>query len=128
MHTLQKRHSFALICIFVMGCVLLLGAAKKSSGPKKLTSAKKFKNIKVLKTMPADQLMPAMMKISQSLGVRCEFCHVREDFSRDDKKEKATARQMIVMVQRLNKREPVVMNNVTCFMCHHGKATPEKEP
>jgi hypothetical protein len=78
--------------------------------------------------LPADQLMPAMMKISQSLGVRCDFCHVREDFSRDVKKEKGVARQMIVMVQRLNKREPVVMNSVTCYTCHHGKPMPDKAP
>ena len=38
-----------------------------------------YKNIKVLKGIPADQVIPAMEFITASLGVECEFCHVRRE-------------------------------------------------
>jgi hypothetical protein len=41
------------------------------------TAAQQFKNIQILKDMPADRLIPAMQFITASLGVDCEYCHVR---------------------------------------------------
>src|SRR5687767_14748382 len=91
-----------------------------------------FKNIRILKNLPANQLMPTMQKISQSLGVRCDFCHdvtrapgkPPTGFEKDTKKYKGVARQMLVMVQDINKRFKVVENKVTCYTCHKGKAEP----
>src|ERR1041385_7926026 len=68
-----------------------------------VTAGQKFKNIKVLNDMPADQLGKAMNIISASLGVKCSFCHVGEDFEKDDKRAKATARKMMAMTLAINK-------------------------
>jgi hypothetical protein len=96
------------------------------------TAGKRFKNIKVLKNLPADQLMPAMRSFSKSLGVRCDACHVvgpnRSGFDKDDKKMKRVARQMIVLVEHLNKTQKVLKGKATCFMCHHGNSEPETHP
>ena len=65
------------------------------------------KNIKVLSGLPESQLLPVMNFISTSLGVRCTHCHVNKnnnwDFASDEKPEKQTAREMIKMVQGINK-------------------------
>ena len=54
-----------------------------------------------------------MKFFAQSLGVRCTFCHVgiegqplsTFDFASDAKKEKLTARKMLVMVHRINSQD-----------------------
>src|ERR671919_524615 len=81
------------------------------------------KNIQVLKGLPDSQLFLLMNFVGDSLGVNCDHCHVKgeknpqteEDtwlWERDDKKEKALARDMMRMVLELNRtrfnRETVV--------------------
>ncbi len=122
----------AMLALGIVAPVVLIGGAvtaqKKPDG-KSPSSAQKFKNIRVLKTLPADQMIPVMHKISASLGVRCDFCHVvnadHKGFELDTKPEKETARKMIVMTQRLNNSEKILDGKATCFMCHHGRAMPE---
>ncbi len=112
---------------------LLLGAlclAQNEKKPGKVeTSGKKFKNIKVLKDLPADQLVPLMHKINDSLGVKCDACHVinadHSGWDKDDKPMKNVAREMIVMTMNLNKKEKSVHGKVTCFTCHRGHPEPE---
>ena len=62
-------------------------AAATGPAPKKAEEV--FKNIQVLKGIPADQVFPTMQFITASLGVECDFCHVRDAFEKDDKKPKA---------------------------------------
>src|ERR1700689_654267 len=88
-----------------------------------------YKNIKVLKGIPADQVVPAMEFITASLGVECEFCHVRREhggmaFDKDEKKPKEIARKMIEMMTAINKDNFEGKREVTCFSCHHGAAHP----
>src|ERR1700689_2831448 len=62
-----------------------------------------FKNIQVLKDLPADQLQPSMQFIAASLGVQCDFCHVRGADEKDDKQTKLAARHMMQMTMDINK-------------------------
>jgi len=87
-----------------------------------------FKNIQVLKGIPADQLFPTMQFITASLGVECEFCHVRDAFEKDDKKTKQTARKMMEMMFALNKDNFEGHREVTCYSCHRGSAKPVAIP
>jgi photosynthetic reaction center cytochrome c subunit len=89
------------------------------------TAGQKFKNIKVLKDMPADQLGRVMNLMAASLGVNCNFCHVGEDFAKDDKKEKETARQMIKMTFDLNKNNFEGRPEISCNTCHQGHEHPQ---
>jgi photosynthetic reaction center cytochrome c subunit len=89
----------------------------------KQTAGERFKNVQVLKDIPADQLLPSMDFIASSLGVRCNHCHVRP-FEKDEKKEKATARQMITMMMNLNKGSFEGKRDVTCYTCHRGAPKP----
>src|SRR5215217_4293402 len=95
------------------------------------------KNIQVLKGLPDSQLFLLMNFVGDSLGVNCDYCHVKgeknpqtgEDtwlWERDDKREKAVGRDMMRMVLELNRtrfnREAVV----TCYTCHRGSTRPER--
>ena len=87
-----------------------------------------FKNVQVLKDIPADDLVPSMEFVSSSLGVSCEFCHVRDAFEKDDKTPKKTARQMIQMVLMLNAQNFEGKRAVTCYTCHRGGRAPVSIP
>src|SRR5690349_23794173 len=78
------------------------------------TGAPPFKNLQVFpKDIARPQLIANMKFFSQSLGVRCTFCHVgvegqplsTYDFASDTKKEKSTARKMLAMVHRINQQD-----------------------
>jgi photosynthetic reaction center cytochrome c subunit len=88
----------------------------------------RFKNLQVLKDVPPDQLIPAMQFISASLGVECEFCHVRDAFDKDDKQSKQTARRMIQMMLALDADQFHGERAVTCYTCHRGSAKPVSIP
>jgi photosynthetic reaction center cytochrome c subunit len=92
------------------------------------TAEQQFKNIQVLKGVPADQVIPAMQFISNSLGVECEFCHVRNAFDKDDKKPKQIARKMIQMQMAIDKENFNGENAVSCFSCHRGAENPVAIP
>jgi photosynthetic reaction center cytochrome c subunit len=108
----------------------LAAHAQSPSTPK--LAEQEYKNIKVLKGIPADQVIPAMQFITASLGVECEYCHVRQErtmaFDKDDKKPKLTARKMIQMMFAINKDNFEGKREVTCYSCHRGTADPVGVP
>lgn len=89
------------------------------------TAGQRFKNIKVLNEMPADQLGKVMNLMSASLGVNCNYCHVGDDFAKDGKEEKETAREMITMTFGINKNSFGGRAEVSCNTCHQGHAHPQ---
>jgi outer membrane lipoprotein-sorting protein len=116
--------------------IILLAAcyahAQRPSGPSPEDSANPaeqvFKNIQVLKGTPANQVIPSMQFIANSLGVECDFCHVRGANEKDDKKAKQTARQMIQMQMAINRDNFKGEREVTCFSCHRGAHDPVGVP
>ncbi len=88
------------------------------------TAAEVYKNIQVLKDTPAEQIMPMMDIMSASLGVKCSFCHVQDQWEKDDKEEKKTARQMVTMTLALNKQNFNGRLEVSCATCHNGRPHP----
>ena len=84
-----------------------------------------YKNIQVLKGMPAPELMNTMQSFTRSLGVKCDFCHVQGAFEKDDKREKQTARKMILMARQINTDNFNGHLRVTCWTCHRGSTEPE---
>jgi hypothetical protein len=100
-----------------------------------------FENLLILpKDIPRDTLLAVMRSFSQSLGVRCNFCHVEREgsggppsfnFASDDKVEKRNARVMMRMVRNINQEQlprlPERHNppvSVTCLTCHRGLPVP----
>src|SRR5437773_4336843 len=87
-----------------------------------------YKNIKELKGVPADQILPSMQFIAASLGVECDYCHVRGAMDKDDKLPKETARKMMRMMFAINKDNFEGHRDVTCYSCHHGAREPAPTP
>jgi photosynthetic reaction center cytochrome c subunit len=120
---------FTVGIIFIAACS---ARAQRPAGPSPEDSANPaeqvFKNIQVLKGTPANQVVPSMQFISNSLGVECEFCHVRGANEKDDKKTKQTARQMIQMQMAINRDNFKGESEVTCFSCHRGSHDPVGVP
>lgn len=87
-----------------------------------------FKNIQTLKGLPGSQLFSVMQFMAVSLGVRCDYCHVRTgnnwEWEKDDKQEKQTARKMIQMTADINKNNFGGRSGVSCTTCHRGQPHP----
>ncbi|MVN91030.1 c-type cytochrome [Mucilaginibacter aquatilis] len=107
----------------------------------KVQDEKKFKNLKVLpKNISEKQLDGVMDEWAAALGVRCNFCHTRNeetkrmDFALDSKPEKEMARKMYRMTATINKKYfdagkdsigRVMELGVNCNTCHKGSSHPE---
>jgi hypothetical protein len=107
------------------------------------TNAPRYKNLKVLPKNIAKEDLDAVMKhFTVALGVKCNFCHVRNedntefDFASDNNNHKKIARDMMKMTKRINRkyfneRDEKNLNidlEVTCYTCHSGKAHPPGIP
>jgi photosynthetic reaction center cytochrome c subunit len=133
----ERRNTTFFLCGLALTTVLVMAGAKAQPRPAPQSPAPKlaeeqYKNIKVLKGVPADQIFPSMQFITASLGVECEYCHVRGDrgldFEKDDKKTKVTARKMMEMMFAINKENFEGHRDVTCYSCHRGAADPVATP
>lgn len=97
-------------------------------------------NVQVFpRTTPVMEVVGAMRNMSGALGVRCQFCHVGEegmplarfDFAKDEKRPKLVARQMMRMVQEINRRLDTIPGReanglqVECATCHRGVSKPQ---
>ncbi|MBI3791913.1 MAG: c-type cytochrome [Gemmatimonadetes bacterium] len=96
-------------------------------------------NVKVLpKAGPVINFIGTMRNFAGALGVRCQHCHVGQEgqplgtfnFVSDEKRTKLVARQMVQMVEEINRRLDSIPGRVaggpavTCQTCHRGVARP----
>ncbi len=129
--SLNRHNTKFVLCGLLVSAGLAIVAARAQAPAPKMAE-EQFKNIKVLKGVPADQIFPAMQFITASLGVECEFCHVRGEkgleFDKDDKKPKLAARKMMEMMFAINKDNFEGHREVTCYSCHRGAADPVGTP
>jgi hypothetical protein len=96
-------------------------------------------NTKVIpKSTPVTQVIGTMRNFTSDLGVRCQFCHVGQegqplsqfDFVSDERRTKLVARQMMSMLQEINRRVDTIPGHMpedpiaTCATCHRGVSKP----
>lgn len=109
---------------------------KRLGDKAKLPAESVYKNIDILKGMPAGNLPKVMVYgFSRGLGVRCGYCHVRDDFASDDRSHKKAAREMWKMGLDINRTYLAQMKNledeapiVNCWTCHRSKPKPDETP
>lgn len=112
--------------------------SKQIVGHEQEPSGQVFKNIQVdfLKKVPAKRFLLIMNQgYSRALGVTCEHCHMKDDFSSDDKRPKRCARDMALMHfdinQQLAKMQNLAPNPnghfINCATCHRGGIDPMRE-
>ena len=87
-----------------------------------------YKNIQVFQGLPSSQLLSAMSFMAASLGVSCPHCHVPNQFEKDDKQPKQTARRMIRMMHSINQENFGGKREVNCYTCHRGQLQPASIP
>src|SRR5689334_9244527 len=120
-----RAAQLASVCLLVLCAVRVRGTSANTQDNSVQPSSK---NLQVLQAIAPDQLLPAMQFMSASLGVECEFCHVRDAYDKDDKPSKQTARRMIHMMFAINADQFHGQRAVTCYTCHRGSATPVSIP
>jgi len=126
--------------LLIVTAALTAPAALSSQAPGKFPPDSLI-NVKVIpKNTPVMNVVGIMRNFAGALGVRCQFCHVGQegqplaqfDFAKDEKRTKLTARQMMRMVEEINRRidtlpEHAKMTShveVTCQTCHRGVSRP----
>ncbi|WP_134203795.1 c-type cytochrome [Pedobacter suwonensis] len=125
------------IVMGLMACLILsLSAFMPKPEPEP-----KAKNLKVLpKNISKEELDKVMDDFKLALGVRCSHCHApmkdnprKLDFASDEKPEKETAREMMRMTAKINKKyfheamkEGNTIAKIACITCHNGKTEPAK--
>jgi outer membrane lipoprotein-sorting protein len=117
----------ALVFLYLLGA----GVAARQTGPPMAESV--YLNVQVLKGIPVDQFNDTMGMFSSALLLDCVGCHDPKITS--DPKAFATptpriqrARQMVVMMNALNRQYFGGQQRVTCFTCHNGDPQPERSP
>lgn len=134
--------SGALAALFVFGVSgpgftrfggVAFAQSQASSGPKSEMSENAFKNIQVLKGIPVDEFMGTMGLFSAALSVCCGDCHTgagtsNPEWQDDAPPKKKIARQMVQMVNMINKTSFGGRQVVTCWTCHRGSEAPAVTP
>lgn len=126
----------ALVCLLSVGSLKALPAeasAQAGQEPAPVTTDKLFRNIQILKGMPVDTFFDAMGMFAASMGDDCTYCHSKDAVFRHEAFGDPTpriqkARQMIAMMQALNKTYFGGQPRVTCFTCHRGNYSPVNAP
>ena len=115
-----------------LGGLVTVGA-QSATEPKPQVSESVFKNVQVLKGIPVDEFMDAMGMFSASLGYDCVSCHSPNISTDRAAFAVATpqiqrARQMVVMMNTINRNFFGGQPRVSCFTCHRGQYRPEVIP
>jgi outer membrane lipoprotein-sorting protein len=102
------------------------------AGQREKPVEQEFENIQALKGLPSSQIYNVMNFMRVSLGVRCEYCHVKGadgwEWAKDDKPAKQTARKHIQLTIDINRTTYGGQNVVTCNTCHQGQTHPASLP
>jgi hypothetical protein len=109
------------------------GGAAQGAGERVPMVEETFKTVQLLRGIPVDTFFEVMGTFASSMGNDCTFCHASN--AALDKSAFATqtpriqrARQMITMVNAINKQYFNGAPRVTCFTCHGGSNTPKADP
>jgi outer membrane lipoprotein-sorting protein len=118
----------------IAGLCLLGAAVHAQTAAEKIPMTDEvFKSVMLLKGIPVDTFFEAMGMFASSMGADCTFCHVSKAYFDKTAFAELTpriarARQMITMMNALNKQYFGGRPRVTCFTCHAGSNTPRSEP
>jgi hypothetical protein len=82
---------------------LMKEVQKKIAGREQAPAESVFKDIQMFKGRPAGSIPTAMnYGFGRALGVSCFYCHAKNDWAKDEKKQKRIAREMGKMVAAIN--------------------------
>jgi hypothetical protein len=108
-------------------------AAAPSAGERVPMVEETFKTVQLLRGIPVDTFFEVMGTFASSMGNDCTFCHASNSALNKSAFAEQTprimkARQMIQMMQGINKQYFGGAPRVTCFTCHGGSNVPKADP
>lgn len=126
----------------VLMAISIAAAAPSAAAQQPASAGASRPKLRVLQALPESQLFPLMNLLADSLGVRCDYCHVQVApdlvrtpsnvggwvWDRDDKPQKRKAREMMQMVIDLNAGRFKGESRITCYTCHRGSTRPARTP
>jgi hypothetical protein len=126
----------------VLVMIVVSAAAPAAAAQQPAAAGATRPKLRVLQALPESQLFLVMNVVADSLGVRCDYCHVQVApdlartpsnvggwvWDRDDKPQKGKAREMMQMVIDLNAGRFKGESRVTCYTCHRGSPQPVRTP
>lgn len=128
----------AMVCLLGVASIAALPAvatAEAGQAPEEapLVTEKHFRNIQVLKGIPIDTFFDVMGMFAAAMGDDCTYCHSKDAVYRHEAFGDPTpriqrARQMIVMMNAINKSYFGGAPRVNCFTCHRGDKSPVNAP
>ena len=128
------RRVFACAAIVCAACLGTAAGLRAQTAPERVPMVEEtFKTVQLLRGIPTDTFFEVMGTFAASMGNDCTFCHASN--AALDKAGFATqtpriqrARQMIQMMQAINKQFFNGAPRVTCFTCHGGSNVPKADP
>jgi outer membrane lipoprotein-sorting protein len=134
----QSRRVIAGVVGSSIACLLLVGlakgqAAQTGQAQRQPMAEEVFKKVDVLKGIPVDEFMDTMGMFSAALTLNCIDCHVPESVGgwekfADETPLKVKARQMVTMVNAINRDNFRGVRAITCYTCHRGDLLPRTLP
>jgi Photosynthetic reaction centre cytochrome C subunit len=127
----SEAAAVALACLVTVSA--LSAQVSNAAGDRVVMTQDVFKSVTVLRGIPVDTFFDAMGMFANAMGNDCTFCHLPEAALDRAKFADVTprmqrARQMIAMMQTINKTYFGGAPRVTCFTCHHGNQSPRSDP
>jgi hypothetical protein len=131
--TIGRRRAWFGALVLLQVCLLGAAAAARQAPDQPVMAENYFKNIQVLKGIPVDEFMDVMGMFSASLGYDCVSCHSADLYNDRGAFAVATpmvqrARQMVVMMNAINKQYFAGQPRMSCFTCHRGQNRPGNIP
>lgn len=131
--TLESRGTFLGCTIIAVACLVGAASAAQNAQEDPPMAGDAFENVVLLRDIPVDTFFETMGMFANSMGNDCVFCHSLEAVFDKAKFAESTprimkARQMIVMMNAMNKQYFGGEARLTCFTCHGGSDRPRSEP
>ena len=130
---LGSRQTFLGATAIAVVCLLGAGARAQNAQEIPPMTEDVFKSVVLLKGIPVDTFFEAMGMFANAMGNDCTFCHSPSAVFDKAAFAVATpriqrARQMIVMMNAMNKTYFGGQPRLTCFTCHSGNQSPQSDP
>jgi hypothetical protein len=121
----MDRGTFALIALLTLPLLpVIVGSALPAQD-----LPDKFQNLQVLPSdISKEDLKETMEGFTEALGVKCTFCHILEEYEKDDQEHKLVARKMIKLMQTMRKNQKEFFKDgtpetkISCWTCHRGES------
>ena len=123
------------VAVVFVGLLAMVSAGSQAgTEPKPQMAEEVFKNIQVLKGIPVDEFMDTMGMFAAATAKDCTGCHSpnilrgsREAFAESTPMIQR-ARQMVLMMNTLDRNYFGGRKRITCYTCHTGTANPARVP